>query len=319
MLRRRLFWPFLALFLAFLYWDVHRGLFELLGHLFFKAPLGVEFQILVEIKLPRILLALLVGGVLSVSGAVMQNIFHNPLIDPYLLGVASGAALGCAVSIGFFDSAFLFFFAFLGALLSSLLIIVFARFLKDSSISLVLVGVIFSAFLSAAAGLIKFFISPDKAQAVVIWLLGSLSLSRYEDVVIVGGCAFVGLFFLWLLRFRLDVLSLGDVQAFSLGVRPFCLRVFSVILISLACSACVSVSGTIGWIGLLMPHFARNLVGQTLGRLFLCALILGAFGLYIADFLAKNLTSVDLPVGSVCALFGAPLLLAFLLKKGFYE
>ncbi len=319
MLKERSVWLFLALFLVFLYWDLHKGLFELLEYLFFKVPLGVEYQILLEIKLPRILLALLVGGVLSVSGAVMQNIFHNPLIDPYLLGVASGAALGCALSIGFFDSAFLFFFAFLGSLFSSFLIIIFARFLTDSNISLVLVGIIFSAFLGAAAGLVKFFISPDKAQAVVIWLLGSLSLSRYEDVVIVGVCAFVSLFFLWLLRFRLDVLSLGDAQAFSLGVKPFYVRIFSIVLISLACSACVSVSGTIGWIGLLIPHFARNIVGQTLNRLFLCSLILGAFGLYIADFLAKNLTSVDLPVGSVCALFGAPLFLAFLLKKGLYE
>lgn len=319
MLKNRFFWAFFCVFLCLLFLDVHKGLKDLAEYVFYSKPLGLEYQILLEVKLPRILLALLVGATLSTSGAVMQNIFHNPLVDPYLLGISAGAALGCAVSIGFFDSAFLFFFAFFGALSSSLAITLFGRYLSDSSISLVLVGVIFSAFLSGCAGLIKFFISPDKAQAIVIWLLGSLSLARYEDVVIVAICSGIALVILWLLRFRLDVLSLGDLQALSLGVRPVGLRIFSVIAISLACGICVSVSGTIGWIGLLIPHFARHISGQTLGKLFFTTLILGAFGLYITDFLAKNLTSVDLPVGSVCALFGAPLFLIFLVKKKLYE
>lgn len=293
--------------------DIHRGIADVLFHYFFHHSLGIESTILLEIKLPRILLALFIGAVLCSSGAVMQNIFHNPLVDPYLLGIASGAALGSSISIGFLNGTGLFFFAFFGSLISSFFIIFFARYVNDSTVFLVLVGVIFSAFLSAISGIIKFFVTPDQAQAIVVWLLGSISLASYKDVLFVGIISVLSLSILYLLRFRLDILGLSDIEAISLGVRPMLIRVVSMTVISLACSACVSVSGTIGWIGLLIPHFCRILFGSSISRLFMGSVFLGAQGLYIADFLAKNLTKTDLPVGSICALFGAPMFLLFLI------
>ncbi len=142
MLKNRVFLGFWLVFLALLCWDLHAGLRDLYLHFFHVLPLGTDSEILLEIKLPRILLALLAGAILSGSGAIMQNIFHNPLIDPYLLGVSAGASLGCGISFGLFGGKGLFFFALSGALGTSFLILLFARFLRDSAISLVLVGVI---------------------------------------------------------------------------------------------------------------------------------------------------------------------------------
>ncbi len=174
---------------------------------------------------------------------------------------------------------------------------------------------ILSAFLSAITGLIKYFITPEKAQAIVVWLLGSLSLAKYGDVIFLLGIFLLTFIPLYALRFKLDILSLSDLEALSLGIEPQKLRILGILLLSLGISACVSVSGTIGWIGLLMPHFARNLIGSSLVKLLPASLLFGAMGLYITDFFAKSFSSADLPVGSICAIIGAPLFLIFLIKS----
>ncbi len=294
------------------------GIKNIFLHLFYGESLDFNGVILYEVRLPRILLALLVGGILAGSGAVMQNIFRNPLVDPFLLGISSGAAFGCALCIGFLDQKFLGFFAFFGAVGAAFCIVFFSSFARNSQISLVLIGVIFSSFLSAIAGLIKYFVTPDKAQAIVIWLLGSLSLATWGDVVMLffaGLCCFLPLF---LLRFRINALALSDLECLSLGIDPKKLRVLCIVLISFACGIGVSVSGTIGWIGLIVPHFARMLVGANLKFLLPSSMFFGALILLIMDLLAKNLTSNDLPVGAVSAIIGAPLFLIFLLLKKYH-
>ncbi|PAF50518.1 iron ABC transporter permease [Helicobacter sp. 13S00477-4] len=296
--------------------DVHWS--EVIGniyeHIFYGEALSSDGVIVYEIRLPRIILAILVGGILAGSGAVMQGIFKNPLVDPYLLGISSGAAFGSAVSIGLFDGLPVGILAFLGALGASFLVMMIGRFAGGSSVSLVLAGVVLSAFLSALSGSIKFFVDPQKAQAIVIWLLGSLSLASWENVKIALLGFGVGFIPLFLLRWRINILGLGDSECMSLGVSPSKMRFICIACISFACALGVSVSGTIGWVGLVVPHLARVIFGLDMRVLLPGSIALGALVLLGADTVARTMTSYDLPVGIITALLGAPFFI-FLLGR----
>ncbi|UKJ13745.1 iron ABC transporter permease [Helicobacter pylori] len=273
------------------------------NHFLHNEELSSLSVIILEIRLPRVILALLVGASLSGSGVVMQTIFRNPLVDPFLLGISSGAMLGVAMAIAVVESN-IAILAFFGAILASLAVLAMNRVLGNSVLSLVLSGVVLSAFLSALAGAIKFFVIPQKAQAIVVWLLGSLSLSSYKDCLI----AFIGLSLgfipLFLLRWRINLLSLSDAQSLSLGINPVLLRSL--------CLVCVS--GTIGWIGLVIPHVARLFFGANLQKLLLSSLLMGAFFLLLADVVAKTITPYDLPVGIATSVLGAPFFLWLLFR-----
>ncbi|GAA8654761.1 iron chelate uptake ABC transporter family permease subunit [Helicobacter pylori] len=283
------------------------------NHFLHNEELSSLSIIILEIRLPRVILALLVGASLSGSGVVMQTIFRNPLVDPFLLGISSGAMLGVAMAIAIFESN-IAILAFVGAILASLAVLAMNRVLGNSVLSLVLSGVVLSAFLSALAGAIKFFVIPQKAQAIVVWLLGSLSLSSYKDCLI----AFIGLSLgfipLFLLRWRINLLSLSDVQSLSLGINPVLLRSLCLVCVSVASALAVSVSGTIGWIGLVIPHVARLFFGANLQKLLLSSLLMGAFFLLLADVVAKTITPYDLPVGIATSVLGAPFFLWLLFR-----
>ncbi|WP_187848367.1 FecCD family ABC transporter permease [Helicobacter pylori] len=283
------------------------------NHFLHNEELSSLSIIILEIRLPRVILALLVGASLSGSGVVMQTIFRNPLVDPFLLGISSGAMLGVAMAIAILESN-IAILAFVGAILASLAVLTMNRVLGNSVLSLVLSGVVLSAFLSALAGAIKFFVIPQKAQAIVVWLLGSLSLSSYKDCLI----AFIGLSLgfipLFLLRWRINLLSLSDAQSLSLGINPVLLRSLCLVCVSVASALAVSVSGTIGWIGLVIPHVARLFFGANLQKLLLSSLLMGAFFLLLADVVAKTITPYDLPVGIATSVLGAPFFLWLLFR-----
>lgn len=283
------------------------------NHFLHNEELSSLSIIILEIRLPRVILALLVGASLSGSGVVMQTIFRNPLVDPFLLGISSGAMLGVAMAIAVVESN-IAILAFVGAILASLAVLAMNRVLGNSVLSLVLSGVVLSAFLSALAGAIKFFVIPQKAQAIVVWLLGSLSLSSYKDCLI----AFIGLSLgfipLFLLRWRINLLSLSDAQSLSLGINPVLLRSLCLVCVSIASALAVSVSGTIGWIGLVIPHVARLFFGANLQKLLLSSLLMGAFFLLLADVVAKTITPYDLPVGIATSVLGAPFFLWLLFR-----
>lgn len=292
--------------------DYHNVWGNIYNHILHNTPLSSDGVIIYEIRLPRVLLAMIIGGILSGSGAVMQNIFKNPLVDPFLLGISSGAAFGCALSIGLFEGWPLGIFAFIGALGAAFLVMMIGRFAGGSSISLVLSGVILSAFLSALSGSIKFFVDPEKAQAIVIWLLGSLSLASWDSVKIALLGAIVGFVPLFALRWKINILGLGDSECISLGISPNKMRFICISCISFACALAVSVSGTIGWIGLVVPHLARVIFGSDMRKLLPGSLGLGALLLIGADTIARTLTAYDLPVGIVTAILGAPFFILLL-------
>lgn len=271
-----------------------------------------EASVLLDARIPRILLAIFVGASLAGSGAIMQNIFKNPLVDPFLLGISSGAALGCALSIGIFPQINLSLLAFLGAFLSSILILCIGN--VKNNLSLVLIGIVISACLSAFSSFIQFIATPEQSQAITIWLLGSLSLASFSDVgkILFGFLlAFIPLYFL---RYKINILSLDNNEAISLGVNVWRIKIICMFFISLVCSLCVSVSGTIGWIGLVVPHIARFLIGSNMARLLPASLALGASFLVLGDCVARGVSMFDLPLGSINAVIFAPIFLILCFK-----
>ncbi len=282
------------------------------NHLFYGEELESDAAIVWEIRLPRVLLALIVGAVLSGSGAAMQTIFKNPLVDPFLLGISSGAALGCALSIAVLPKFPVQPLAFIGALIATVAALSLARVAGGGRIALVLSGVVLSAFLAAATGIIKFFATPDKVQAIVVWMMGSLSLSDWASVKIAVFGLVVGFVPIFALRWKINLLSLGEDEAKALGVSTEKLRFFTVLCAAFACALAISVSGTIGWIGLLTPHIARILVGSDMRKLLPASISIGAVLMLLSDTIARTITQYDLPVGMVTAMLGAPFFILLL-------
>lgn len=274
--------------------------------------------IIFAIRLPRVILAMLVGAILSGSGAIMQGVFKNPLVDPFLLGISSGAAFGCALSLGFLPNLPVQILAFVSAIICAFIVLFVANLAGGSKIALILSGVVMSAFLASFTGLIKFFVDPRHAQSISLWLLGSLSLASWKDAFIAFFAMMISFVPLFMMSWRIDILSLDDKEARSLGLNVKFLRVLFVLIISFCCAIAVSLSGIIGWIGLLAPHIARFIVGPKMKNLIPMSLCLGAILLIIADTLARSISVYDLPVGAITAIIGAPFFV-ILLKKGSWK
>jgi len=308
---------FLALFAGAYGITPSQVLGALLGHVpLFAAPSGgVERGIILDIRLPRIVLAGLVGLILSGSGVTLQGLFRNPLVDPFILGVSAGAALGCALSIGFFPHFPIQAMAFLFGVLAVILAYSMARTQGEiSRLPLVLSGVIISAFLTALVSIVKFLVDPHQLQSIVYWLMGSFSLATWPQVLIaVLGVA--GLLPVFFMRWRINVLSMGDEEAKSLGINVARDRMVLLISASLSASLAVSVSGIIGWVGLIVPHLVRMAAGPDHKSLVPLSMAVGAAFMILADTAARGLTSLDIPVGIVTAILGAPFFI-YLMRRG---
>lgn len=283
---------------------------------------GTEAAVLLQLRLPRVLLAVLVGAGLSVSGAAYQGVFRNPLADPYLLGAAAGAGLGATLVIAYVPGQSLGpvglvpLGAFVGALIGVGLALLLGTATGGSSgPTLLLAGVAVAAFLAAAQTLVQQQNTDDLRQ-VYGWLLGQLGRAQWSDVVLVLPYLGVAVAVLLLSGRSLDVLSVGDDEARSLGVHPGRLRLLVIVAASLATAAAVAVSGLIGFVGLVVPHVARRLVGGAHARVLPVALLTGGAVLVLADLLARVvLAPAELPLGVVTAFIGAPFF-AGLLRVG---
>ncbi len=275
-----------------------------------------ETAIVIDIRLPRVILAGLVGVALSGSGVTLQGIFRNPLVDSFILGISAGAALGCALSIGFLSWLPVQPAAFFFGIMSVLLTYTMAKTQGEvSRLPLILSGVIISAFFTAMVSIVKFLVDPHKLQSIVFWLMGSFSLSDWRLVTIAGIGVVVGLAPVFLMRWRLNAMSMGDDEAKTLGVNVKRERIIFVASSSLAVSVAVSVSGIIGWVGLMVPHLVRMMTGPDHRTLVPLSMAGGASFMIFADTIARNLTSFDVPVGIITAITGAPFFV-YLMKKG---
>jgi ABC-type Fe3+-siderophore transport system permease subunit len=286
------------------------------------APLGMDVPgglegtgaaVLLQLRLPRVVLAALVGAGLAVSGAAYQGVFRNPLADPYLLGAAAGAGLGATLVIAYAPGATLGpvgvvpLAAFVGALLGvggALLLGTAAG--GSHSATLLLAGVAVASFLAAAQTLVQQQ-NTDDLREVYGWLLGQLGRAQWSDVALVLPYLGVACLVLLLCGRALDVLAVGDDEARSLGVHPGRLRLLVVLAASLATASAVAVSGLIGFVGLVVPHVVRRLVGGSHARVLPVALLAGSAFLVLADLVARVvLAPAELPIGVVTAFIGAP-------------
>jgi len=262
-----------------------------------------ERSIIMDIRLPRIILAGLVGIALSVSGVTLQGIFRNPLVDPFILGISAGAALGCAVSIGFFPAFPVQVPAFLFSIIAVFLAYIIAGTQGEiSRLPLILSGVIISAFFTALVSIVKFLVDPHKLQNIVYWLMGSFALADWQQVHIAGLGIAAGLIPIFFMRWRLNVISMGDDEARTLGVHVTRERIIFIAASTLIVSVAVSVSGIIGWVGLMVPHLLRMLCGPDHKNLVPLSIAGGASFMIFADTLARNMTSFDIPVGIITAI-----------------
>jgi len=297
---------------------------ELLGILLSKAVPVEAFwnermeTVLLNIRLPRILIACLVGSCLSAAGAAYQGVFQNAMASPDILGASAGAAFGAALAILLSFPAHLvtlsaFFFSLVTVSLVSLL---GGRAKGKRVMNLILSGIMVSSLFSAATSFVKLTADPNsQLPAITYWLMGSLSGAKMSDLRFVFPPMAAGLVPLLLLRWRINILTLGDDEARTMGVHVNRLRLTVILCATLVTSASVAVSGTIGWVGLIVPHLARMLCGSNYRRLMPASMLMGALFLLLVDGISRSLLQTEIPIGILTAFIGAPFFL-YLIMKG---
>ncbi len=275
--------------------------------------------ILFSIRLPRIGAALLVGAALAAAGAVYQGLFRNPLVSPDILGVSTGAGLGAAAGI-FLSLPVIAIqgMAFATGLATVGLVYAVATAVRghEPTLVLVLAGVVLGALAGACISLLKILADPyDQLPAITFWLLGSLASIQPEDVMTAAPAVLLGLVPLVLLRWRMNLMALGDEEAAALGIDPKRLRTLFVAAATLMTASVVAISGVIGWVGLVMPHIARLVVGPNFNRLLPASMLMGAGYLLLVDTLARTMAATETPLGILTAFVGAPVFI-WLLATG---
>jgi iron complex transport system permease protein len=267
-------------------------------------------NVLFQVRGPRVLTAVLVGAALAVAGTAFQGLFRNPLVSPDLLGASSGAALGAVLgiylSLGVFAVQVLAFIGGLAAVVAVYLIGSTVR-ARDPILVLVLTGVVIGALLGAGVGLVKYIADPyNQLPAMTFWLLGSLAAASAADLIPLFGPVALGILILLALRWRMNVLSLPDEEARALGLPTGPMRIAVIAAATLVTSASVATAGIIGWVGLVVPHIARTLVGPDFGRLIPTAALLGGGFLLVIDTVARTAAAIEIPLGILTAIVGTP-------------
>jgi len=271
-----------------------------------------------DIRLPRIILSVAVGIALAIAGGVFQGCFRNPLVEPYILGVSSGAAFGAALAIVF--PAFLFSLQVSAFVFGT--IAVFAAYLlarvrgETPIVTLILAGVIVGSIFAALVSILKYVAADAALREIVFWLMGGFYYASWKDVTtivpIIAGCFFL----LWFLSWKLNILSMGDEESRTLGVNPERYKIILIIVSTLITAISVSAVGIIAWVGLMMPHAARMLLGPDHRFMLPAAAIMGGIYMVICDTLARTVTSAEIPVGIITSILGAPYLIYLLRSKG---
>lgn len=277
--------------------------------------------IVFEIRLPRIIGALVVGASLAMAGSAFQGIFKNPLVSSDLLGVSNGAGFGAALAILLSGVNIVTqIFAFVFGLISVAITYLISKSYKDGGILvLVLSGVAISAFFGALVSAVKFIADPnDKLPEIVYWLMGSLASITVDKLLMISIPMIIGVVILMLFRWRINLLSMGDEEAQALGLHPSRTRLIVIAACTLLTSAAVSISGIIGWLGLVIPHMTRMMVGPDNKILIPASLSLGASFLLLIDNISRAIISIEIPIGILTAVIGVPIFL-YLLRKGYSQ
>ncbi|MFC5735479.1 FecCD family ABC transporter permease [Cytobacillus gottheilii] len=288
---------------------------------------GSSVNIIWSIRFPRVLMALLVGAALALCGAIMQATVQNPLADPYILGISSGATLGAtfAVLIGFgagtiFSQFGLAFGAFAGALLASVFVLTFSSIGgKMTSVKLVLMGMVINALFSAFSNFIIYIANnAEGIRTITFWSMGSLASARWSEIPLLTIIVLIGIIYFLIQSRNLNTMLLGDEAAVTLGINLSTYRRIYMTITAILTGITVASVGMVGFVGLIIPHLIRSIVGSDHRKLLPAAILFGSIFLIWADIFARIiLPSVELPIGVVTAMIGAPMFMYMLIKKGY--
>lgn len=276
--------------------------------------------VLIDIRLPRILAAFLVGGTLSITGATYQGMFRNPMVSPSILGVSAGAGFGAALAILLGVSTFLlqmFSFCFgIVAVFAVYFISVSTGKKHEKCLTLILSGMIVGTVFTACISLLKYIADPnDTLPSIVYWLMGGLADIEMSDIRMIAVIACIGLVVLTTMGWKLDMLSFGDDEAQTMGINVERLRIVVISIATLMTASAVSISGIIGWVGLLIPHIARMLVGSKNATLLPASFLIGGSFLLLVDDFSRTVSSMEIPLGITTSLIGAPFFIFILIKS----
>lgn len=276
-------------------------------------------KVVFAVRLPRVAAAALVGAALAVSGAAYQGMFRNPMVSPDILGASTGAGFGAAVAIllgaGYFGISAAAFCCGLLAVAAAWLVSRLSR--TNQTVTLILAGMMISSLFSAGTSFVKLVAdTQQQLPAITYWLMGSLSSIKDKDVLFLAIPVALGMIPLFFLRWRMNLLTVGEEEAQSMGVNTRRLRGAVIVCATLLTSASVAVSGMIGWVGLVIPHFCRMLFGYDYRRLIPAGALFGASFLLIVDDIARLVTTGELPLGILTAFVGAPLFVYLIVTGG---
>ncbi|MDR1943391.1 MAG: iron ABC transporter permease, partial [Synergistaceae bacterium] len=266
---------------------------------------GAMRDVVLIIRLPRVAAAILAGSALALSGGAYQGVFKKPLVSPDLLGVSEGAGVGASIAIlTHLPGWCVQLFAFISGMTATLLAISLPRLMRNRTVlMLVLSGIIISGFMGAVQGILKYMAdSESELPSIVFWLMGSLSATKWASVASTAPAMLPAACVLLLLRWRVNLLSLDDIEAMALGVNVNKLRGLVIVCSTVLTASAVCLSGTIGWVGLIIPHLSRLIAGEDNRRILPVSALLGASFLVMVDTLARNLVSTEIPLSILTGL-----------------
>ncbi|MBM6860719.1 iron ABC transporter permease [Clostridium saudiense] len=282
--------------------------------------LSRDFTIFFNIRLPRVILVVFSGGALALAGMVFQSIFQNPLISPDVLGVTSGCSLGAAIAIIFMAANPLM--TQLMAFSTGIVAVLFSVFLSKNMatnkvLGLVISGIVTQALASAMIMILKYFADPYKElPAIDYWLMGGFHNSNWDNIIYVIPLVIVSIAILYLLRWRLKVCTMGDIQATLLGVDVKKIRIITILISTLLVSVVVSVAGVVSWIGILAPHIVKSYAKDDISKNMILTVIVGGIIMLVADTAARSLTTTEIPISILTSLVGAPFLVYLISRRG---
>lgn len=279
---------------------------------------NIQSAVVVDLRLPRTCAAIIIGASLALSGASYQSIFKNPMVSPDLLGVSSGACVGAATAMLLnASSLYIQLFAFAGGLIAVFITMLIPRLIRnDSTTVLVLSGIVISSLMSSIMSILKFVADADtKLAEITYWTMGSFASVSFGEILSVLPAIVVPTVIILLMRFRLNVLSLGDNEARTLGINLGTTRGAFILCSTLITASCVCMSGSIGWVGLVIPHTARMIIGPDNRRMLPIAMVFGGIFMLVIDILCRTLTSAELKLGILTGIIGAPFFILILIKQ----
>lgn len=275
--------------------------------------------VIFKIRMPRILAGTIIGAGLSAAGASYQGLFRNPMVSPDLLGASSGAGFGAAISLFCgFDYATVALNSFVCGIVAVCLVYAASmRVRQNPTLGMVLAGIMISSLFTSATSFIKLVADPNNVlPAITYWLMGSIAGVSANELLFASVPILFGMLVLLSMRWKINLVTMGEDEARSMGINTKALRIVVVLAATLVTAACVSISGLIGWVGLVIPHFARLMVGYDYRVMLPASMLLGASFLILVDDFARMIVTSEIPIGVLIAFIGAPFFLYLILKRG---